>query len=103
MTSAAARGSAPGSWSVPPTAPTLEPARCGLPCVVACFFARLLPTIRSDMIYEREAIRDAAFSNMSRLRETASVDENAAAIAAFLDASPEVARKLAETPYLFVD
>ena len=66
-------------------------------------FARLLPTIRSDMIYEREAIRDAAFSNVTRLRETASVDENAAAIGQFLSVSPEVARKLAETPYLFVD
>ncbi len=55
------------------------------------------------MIFEREAIRDAAFSNVSRLRETASLDENAAAIAQFLSVSPQVARQLAETPYLFVD
>ena len=64
---------------------------------------RLLPTIRHDMIFEREAIRDAEFTNATRLRENASVDENAAAIARFLSVSPEVARKLAETPHLFVD
>jgi hypothetical protein len=69
----------------------------------AATFARLLPTIRSDMVYEREAIRDAAFSNVTRLRETASLDDNAAAIAAFLSVAPDVARQLAETPYLFVD
>ena len=66
-------------------------------------FARLLPTIRSDMIFEREAIRDAAFSNVTRLHETASPDENAVALAQFLGVPPEVARRLAETPYLFVD
>ena len=64
---------------------------------------RLLPTIRHDMIYERDAIRDAEFANASRIKETASLDENAAAIARFLSTSPEVARRLAETPHLFVD
>ncbi|MGJ8621251.1 MAG: DUF5928 domain-containing protein [Yoonia sp.] len=66
-------------------------------------FARLLPTIRNDMIHEREAIRDADFDNAARLRETASLDENAAALAQFLRVSPDVARMLAETPHLFVD
>lgn len=66
-------------------------------------FARLLPTIRHGMIFERDAIRDADFANTSRIKETASLDENAAAIAQFLSTSPEVARTLAETPYLFVD
>jgi hypothetical protein len=64
---------------------------------------RLLPTIRHDMIFEREAIRDAEFSNATRLRETASLDENAAAIAGFLSVSSDDARKLGETPLLFVD
>ncbi len=66
-------------------------------------FARLLPTIRSDMVYEREAIRDAAFQNVARLRETATADENARAIASFLSVPDETARQLAQTPYLFVD
>lgn len=65
--------------------------------------ARLLPTIRSDMIYERDAIRDAQFSNASRIREDASEAENAAAITRFLNVSPDVASTLAQTPYLFVD
>ena len=65
--------------------------------------ARLLPTIRHDMIYEREAIRDAEFTNMTRIRETASEDENTAALAQFLSVSSDVARQLAQTPHLFVD
>ena len=64
---------------------------------------RLLPTIRHDMIYERDAIRDADFPNSSRIKEIATSDQNAAAIAEFLSVSPEVARTLADTPYLFVD
>lgn len=69
----------------------------------AVTFARLLPTIRSDMIHEREAIRDADFDNAACLRETASEEENTAAIAQFLRVSPEVARTLAQTPHLFAD
>ena len=65
--------------------------------------ARLLPTIHNDMIYEREAIRDAEFADAARMRETASVDENAAALVKFLGVSPEVALTLAQTPHLFVD
>jgi len=64
---------------------------------------RLLPTIRNDMVFERDAIRDAEFSDAKRLRENASIEENAAAIAQFLTVSPEVARDLAQTPHLFVD
>jgi hypothetical protein len=64
---------------------------------------RLLPTIRHDMIYERDAIRDADFPNSCRIKEIATSDQNAAAIAEFLSVSPEVARTLADTPYLFVD
>ena len=65
--------------------------------------ARLLPTIRHDMIHERDAIRDAEFPNTSRLRETATPEENAAAIAQFLGVDPDTARALADTPHLFVD
>jgi hypothetical protein len=65
--------------------------------------ARLLPTIHNDMIFEREAIRDAEFTDATRMRENASVDENAAALVKFLGISPEVAQTLAQTPHLFVD
>jgi hypothetical protein len=65
--------------------------------------ARLLPTIHNDMIFEREAIRDADFSDATRMREKASVDENAAALVKFLGVSPQVALTLAQTPHLFVD
>jgi len=64
---------------------------------------RLLPTIRHDMIYERDTIRDAKFAHASRIKETATTEENAAAIAQFLSVSPDLARTLADTPHLFVD
>lgn len=66
-------------------------------------FARLLPTIRRDMIHERDAIRDARFKNAARLRETATDAENAAALAAFLGVDDSTALALAQTPHLFVD
>lgn len=65
--------------------------------------SRLIPTIRHDMVYERDVIRDANFANASRIRETASDHENAAALGQFLSVSPQVAQTLAETPYLFAD
>jgi hypothetical protein len=79
--------------------------RVGLagPQTSAATFARLLPTIRHDMIHEREAIRDIGFANASRMRETASVTENANAIARFLSVDGDMAQKLAETPHLFTD
>lgn len=65
--------------------------------------ARLLPTIRNDMIHERESLRDAGFPNMSRMRENASAAQNTDAIARFLSVDADVALALAETPHLFVD
>ena len=65
--------------------------------------ARLLPTIRYDIMHEADRIRDAGFPHHHEFREAAPPEENAAALAAFLDLSPEVARRLAETPYLFAD
>ncbi len=66
-------------------------------------FSHLIPTIRHDMIYERDSIRDAKFPNTTRIRETATSEENAAAIRQFLSISPDVAHSLADTPFLFVD
>lgn len=65
--------------------------------------ARLLPTIRHEMIFERDSMRDAKFPNTTRISETGSVDENAHAISQFLSVNMDVAQSLAETPYLFVD
>ena len=65
--------------------------------------SRLLPTIRNDIVHERNSMRDEAFSGALRIRENASIDENAAAIGQFLSVNADVARALAETPHLFVD
>ncbi len=65
--------------------------------------SRLLPTIRHDMIFERDSIRDAEFPNTTRISETATMDANAHALAQFLSVNLDVAKTLAETPYLFVD
>ncbi len=64
---------------------------------------RLLPTIRYDVKFESDKIRDADFVGLLRIRETASTEENAVALAAFLDISIGKAREIAETNYLFVD
>ena len=64
---------------------------------------RLLPTIRRDIVHERDAIRDVGFENANRLRETATEADNAAAIADFLRVDAQTALSLARTPHLFVD
>ena len=64
---------------------------------------RLLPTIRGDMTYESDRIRDAGFEHHGVIRETAEPDENAPPIARFLDIPPEKALEIAETPRLFAD
>ena len=65
--------------------------------------ARLLPTLRQELTYETDRIRDANFPNHYRLRERVSPAENAEPLASFLSVNAETARALAETPYLFVD
>ena len=64
---------------------------------------RLLPTIRYDVRFEGDRIRDAGFPNLLRVRQSASIDENTVPLAEFLDISPEKAREIAATAYLFVD
>ena len=64
---------------------------------------RLLPTIRYDVKFESDKIRDADFGSLLRLREAAPSAKNAVALAAFLDISTEKAREIAETPHLFAD
>ena len=64
---------------------------------------RLLPTIRYDVKFESDRIRDAAFQGMTQIRQSASVDENTVPLAEFLDIPLEKARAIAATEYLFVD
>lgn len=64
---------------------------------------RLLPTIREDIRFEAERLRDAGLTNHQRIRETASVAENTMSLVNFLGVSPEVAREIAATDYLFAD
>ncbi len=64
---------------------------------------RLLPTIRNDMVFESDRIRDAHFENHLQIREAASVDDNTAALAQFLSISTDAAREIAASHYLFAD
>lgn len=65
--------------------------------------AQLLPTIRNDVLQEKDRIRDAHLPHLSRIRQAASPEDNSPALAAFLSVSPEVALGLARTPHLFSD
>jgi len=64
---------------------------------------RLLPTIRHDVLFESDRLRDANFPNYHRIRETGSVDENTTPLAEFLNITPEKAREIAATDHLFAD
>ncbi len=64
---------------------------------------RLLPTIRYDVKFESDRLRDAEFEGHFRIRQTASVTENTVPLAEFLDIPPETAREIAATEHLFVD
>jgi len=64
---------------------------------------RLLPTIRYDVRFESDRLRDGNFPGFSRIRQTATVQENTLPLAEFLDISLEKAREIAATEYLFVD
>ncbi|WP_425044732.1 DUF5928 domain-containing protein [Primorskyibacter sp. S87] len=64
---------------------------------------RLLPTIRNDMTYEADRIRDAGFSRYSRIHEVAAPEENAGKIAEFLTVTQDQALRIAKTDYLYAD
>jgi Family of unknown function (DUF5928)/Core-2/I-Branching enzyme len=64
---------------------------------------KLLPTIRYDVRFESDKIRDAGLANLRRIRQSGSVDENTAALADFLGIPLEKAREIASTAHLFVD
>jgi hypothetical protein len=64
---------------------------------------RLLPTIRNDVFYESDQIRDANFENYFRMSERYSAEENAVPLAGFLDISLDKARQIAGAEHLFTD
>ncbi|MFA3916502.1 DUF5928 domain-containing protein [Ruegeria hyattellae] len=64
---------------------------------------RLLPTIRNDLTYEADQIRDAGFSRYVRIRESATAEENATKLAEFLSLQQEQALGIAQTKHLFAD
>ena len=64
---------------------------------------RLLPSIRSDVLFESDRIRDAGFENYYCLREVGSVEDNSEVLAKFLTLPVEKAREIAETDNLFSD
>lgn len=69
----------------------------------AATLGRLLPTIRNDMAYETDRIRDAGFPHHYRIRESASAETNAENIAAFLSVLQDKALDIARTDHLFAD
>ena len=64
---------------------------------------RLLPTIRYDIVFENERIRDAGFENLDRIRESAKVEENVPPLARFLDIPIDTAWEIASQDHLFTD
>ncbi len=64
---------------------------------------RLLPTIRYDVTYESDALRDANFPHFARIRQSASVEKNRDALSEFLEVPPDVAERIAQTDHLFTD
>ncbi|GAD55055.1 DUF5928 domain-containing protein [Limimaricola cinnabarinus] len=63
----------------------------------------LMPTLRQQMEAETRELREAGLAGHYRLVEGAGAEENGAALRAFLEITPELARDIAETPHLFDD
>ncbi|WP_208347035.1 DUF5928 domain-containing protein [Pseudaestuariivita rosea] len=64
---------------------------------------QLLPTIRNDIHFESDRLRDEAFENHFLFSEFATVEENTNQLAQFLVISESAAQQIAQTDYLFVD
>ncbi|MCT2540500.1 beta-1,6-N-acetylglucosaminyltransferase [Sedimentimonas flavescens] len=65
--------------------------------------ARLLPTIRFDLKFESDRMRDAGFPAFEHIRQGATPRENALPIARFLGVDRDLAHEIAATEYLFLD
>ncbi|WP_227271865.1 DUF5928 domain-containing protein [Roseobacter weihaiensis] len=66
-------------------------------------FDRLLPTIRNDMLFESDRLRDAGFEHYARIRQHSDPAENAHALAAFLSVPQSTALDIATSEDLFSD
>ena len=64
---------------------------------------KLLPTLRYDVKFESDRIREAGFPGLYRIRERASAGENTLPLAEFLDIPVAKAQEIAATEHLFVD
>lgn len=64
---------------------------------------RLLPTVRNDMIYESDQIRDANFDGHFRIREAGKKEGNAQAVAAFLSVPQDKAFEIVDLDHLYAD
>jgi hypothetical protein len=65
--------------------------------------SRLLPTIRNDMTYESDRIRDAGFDHHYRMKESEDVVKNAENIAEFLNLPQDRAMEIASADHIFAD
>ncbi|MEP0961455.1 MAG: DUF5928 domain-containing protein [Roseobacter sp.] len=70
---------------------------------VADTMDRLLPSIRNDMVFESDRIRDADFEHYSRIGENARLNENAEALAKFLAIPQATAVDIVSSQNLFSD
>ncbi|WP_424944277.1 DUF5928 domain-containing protein [Aliiroseovarius crassostreae] len=64
---------------------------------------RLLPTIRSDVMNEADAIRDEGFDGYFRISENGTHETNTRALARFLTIPEDRAKEIVETDHLFAD
>ncbi len=64
---------------------------------------RLLPTIRQDIQFETDRIRDAGFENLYHFREYATPEENIGPLAEFLSIDLAQAQQLADAGGVFAD
>ncbi|WP_119839330.1 DUF5928 domain-containing protein [Pseudooceanicola algae] len=64
---------------------------------------RLLPTIRHDITFEADRIRDSEFENHHRIRESQSSTENAPVLADFLSTGTSTAQEILALDHLFTD
>ncbi|WP_353473374.1 DUF5928 domain-containing protein [Salipiger sp. H15] len=65
--------------------------------------ARLVPTIRNDILHESDALRDAQLPDHLHLRELDPREAQAQAVAQFLSVSPGVARQIVSDDQLYSD
>jgi len=63
----------------------------------------LLPSVKNDLCYELEALRDSDFANYFRLVQGNSVTRNGEALASFANMSTESAQSIASKTWMFND